>query len=558
VQHAIGDLALLADGRTAALVDPDGNVAWMCWPRFDSTPVLMQILDTRRGGVFALRPVAPEARVLARRYVPATLVLETTWQVGRSRLLVEDALLLDGSGRLVRRMRSEGDAVEVEVRFQLSPEAPPDAGLEVTSASPWADDAGVRVSRFEVASTPSVVTLHATRMHPAPVSAVDDTLRRWRGLCPAPRSFRLSSLSTPAMGEGELRDLLATSACVLLGLRASGGGIVAAPTTSLPQWPQTSRTWDYRYCWLRDAALAATALLRLGLVDDARSLALFLAGIAARDEPPALVRVDGTPAPEERSLDHLEGYRGARPVRIGNAAAKQLQIDITGEFTQLARALNDVDGLPDELAQGCGRMVEWAAACWTEPDHGIWEIRGAPRHYTHSRVMAWRALRDGARLAEEGMIEGDAARWRRLADEIRATVMRGDGELQLTDTGGGPDAALACLPLVGFLSADHPRCRSTLEAITHTLGRAGLLDRCLPEQETSREPCGPFLFPTFWMASALERSGSSGGRHIEAALAARSSLGLFGEVADPRGSTPLGNYPQVQSHAAFVLAATEA
>jgi GH15 family glucan-1,4-alpha-glucosidase len=308
---------------------------------------------------------------------------------------------------------------------------------------------------------------------------------------------------------------------------------------------------------VRDASLAATALLRLGLVDAARSLAAFLGEVTGRERPPALVRVDGSPPPDERPVAHLAGYRGSRPVRIGNAAAAQLQLDIAGELTQLCRALLDVDEPPASLRAACARVVAWAAQSWREPDHGIWEIRGAPRRYTHSRVMAWTALRDGAELCERGVIAGDAAGWRRAAAEVHAEVLRGvSSSLQLTTAGGGPDSALSCLTQTGFLAPGHPVVTATLAAIAGRLDRGGLLDRCLPEEEASPEPCGPFLFPSFWMATAAEQAGMRGRRHFDAAVAARGELDLFGEVADPGPLTPLGNYPQVQSHAAFVLAAT--
>jgi GH15 family glucan-1,4-alpha-glucosidase len=334
--------------------------------------------------------------------------------------------------------------------------------------------------------------------------------------------------------------------------------VVAAPTTSLPQWPGTARTWDYRYCWVRDGALAAAALVRLGLVDAACSLAAFLGDITARDRPPALVRVDGSPPPAERRLEHLAGYRGSRPVRVGNAAAAQIQLDIAGELTQLCRALLEVADPPASLRAACTRVVAWAARSWREPDHGIWEIRGAPRCYTHSRVMAWTALRDGAALCEQGVIDGDAGAWRRVAGEVHEAVLgTASPSLQLTASGGGPDAGLSCLPLTGFLPPTHPVTAATLAEIAGRLDRGGLLDRCLPEQEASPEPCGPFLFPSFWMASAAELAGMAGQRHFDAAVGARGDLGLFGEVTDPATLTPLGNYPQVQSHAAFILAATE-
>ncbi|HSP65943.1 MAG TPA: glycoside hydrolase family 15 protein, partial [Candidatus Deferrimicrobium sp.] len=359
-------------------------------------------------------------------------------------------------------------------------------------------------------------------------------------------------------GAGAAHALVAHSAAVLCGLRQRGGGIVAAPTTSLPQWPGSSRTWDYRYSWLRDTALAGVAMLRCGLAGDAAGIGDFV-GEATTTLPPAvLLRVDGTTPPEERTLDHLRGYRGARPVRIGNAASQQPQLDVAGEVLELAAALAAHDLLPASLRAGVQRVADWTAEHWTEPDHGIWEIRGAPRRYTHSRVMAWSGLVQAAALAERGVVGGSPARWRRAAEDIHAAVLRGGGALALTDAGGGPDAALAQVATVGFLGGDDARLAATLDSITARLDRGGLLDRHLPEEDSSDEECGPFLFATFWTADALERCGRDGTRYFGAAVSARGSLDLFGEVADPTDRSPLGNYPQVQSHASFALAATTA
>ncbi len=363
-------------------------------------------------------------------------------------------------------------------------------------------------------------------------------------------------LAERTVGAGRTRLLVQHSAAVLAGLRQRGGGIVAAPTTSIPQWPGSSRTWDYRYSWLRDTALAGAAMLRCGLVDDAAGLGDFIGAAAETLPPSVLLRVDGSPPPAEVTLDHLRGYGDARPVRIGNAAAGQPQLDVAGEVLELAAELAARDVLPPSLRGGVVRVADWTASSWTLPDHGIWEIRGDPRHYTHSRVMAWAGLVQAAALAERGVVAGNAASWRDAADAIRQAVLRGGGALTLTDTGGGPDAALAQAAIVGFLGADDPRMGATLDSITGVLDRGGLVDRHVPAEDASDDPCGPFLFATFWVAQALERCGRDGSAHFAAAAAARGALDLFGEVADPRDRSPLGNYPQVQSHAAFVLAAT--
>ncbi len=569
--YAIGDHALLADGRTAALVDPAGNVAWLCWPRIDSSPCLLSILDGRRGGVFEVAPLDPEATVVERGYLPGTLILRTVWRAGGGELAVHDLLACDDPPRLVRTMRAIG-TVEVGVLVSLAP----DAGRARPEVS--ADDGTLRVrgggidvavhapARWMVRSDRAVCHLSVDSGERAVVLCdanagdggvgLEATSRWFDERSGRARSSPLSPLAQRVLGVSSTRRLVEHSAAVLAGLRQRGGGIVAAPTTSIPQWPGSGRTWDYRYSWLRDSALAGVAMLRCAMVDDAIGIGDFIGRATTTLAPSVLLRVDGGAPPGESVIDELAGYAGSRPVRIGNAAAGQPQLDVAGEIVELAAELAALDALPRSLGEGVVHVADWTAQHWTEPDHGIWEIRGTPRHYTHSRVMAWAGLVRAAELAEAGAIRGDAPRWRRAADDIRQAVLANPGALTLTDGGGGPDAALAQAATTGFLAPDDPRLRATLDGITTTLDRGGLVDRHLPEQDVSDDPCGPFLFPTFWTAEALEVCGRDGSRQLAAAASARGSLDLFGEVADPRDNSPLGNYPQVQSHAAFVVAAT--
>jgi GH15 family glucan-1,4-alpha-glucosidase len=573
VQHPIGDHALLADGRTAALVDPDGNIAWMCWPRIDSSPCLLSILDDVSGGVFVVRPLDPGAIVVERGYVPGTLVLRTVWRADGGELVVHDALACDGEPRLVRTMRALG-AVEVGVRVALAPDAARsrvvvtadgavvrmcggDVDLAVHGPQPWmVTGDGAAVCHLSVDSTERTLVLcgaGTTDTRPS----LEGTLRWFAERVSAASASTPSPLAERTLGARHARELIVHSAAVLTGLRQRGGGIVAAPTTSLPQWPASSRTWDYRYSWLRDTALAGLAMLRCGLTTDAQGLGDFIGAATSSLPPSVLLRVDGTAPPRERTLDHLRGYGGARPVRIGNAASEQPQLDVAGEVLEFASALAAHDLLPASLRDGVVRVAHWTAEHWTQPDHGIWEIRGEPRHYTHSRVMAWTGLVQAAGLAARGVVDADARGWQRAAGDIRDAVLRGGGALTLTESGGGPDAALAQAATAGFLGSDDPRLHATLDGILNSLDRGGLIDRHLSVEDTLGDPCGPFLFATFWVAEALERCGRDGSANFSAAVATRGSLDLFGEVADPTDGSPLGNYPQVQSHASFIMAATE-
>jgi alpha,alpha-trehalase len=562
MQYPIGEHALLADSRTAALIDPDGNVAWLCWPWIDSTPLLFSSLDAERGGTFSLRPARPDARLVSRRYHPRSLVLETVWEVGSTRLIVEDALDLGEGPLLVRSLRAEGDAVDVAVSvtapswpgtaaslrvFDQSVELAGVSRVVIHAPSRW--EAKPRAATCELTVHPGrseTVTLGTADIAPQTVS-IDSTLAEWQQAIP--ETIASSDVRFP-----ESAQLLGTTAAVLLGLRRRNGGIVAAPTTSLPQWPGSARTWDYRYCWLRDSSIAALAMLRLGLVDAARSLGAFIGAVVTESGPLPLVRVDGTAPPEETEIPELAGYRGARPVRIGNAAAGQAQLDVPGEVIELATSLARESALPDELRAAVPILAEWLVRHWREPDHGIWEIRGAPARYTHSLITATSGLEGAAALVDQRVVSGDAGGWRHAAAAIASELGSTARALELRLDGGGADAALAQAALLGGLEIVARRIDPTLDLIVARLGRGGLVDRYEGQPDTLGDPSGPFVFPTFWLAGALTARRRDGSRWLEAALTTRGPLGLFGEVADPGDHSPLGNYPQVQSHAAFVLA----
>jgi GH15 family glucan-1,4-alpha-glucosidase len=419
------------------------------------------------------------------------------------------------------------------------------AGVAVHAPSEWEPHAGGTRSTVRVQpATPTTVTLGAAGIA-SRAPSIAATLVAWHGQVP-------SFLS--ASPHSQLDGLLETTAAVLLGLRRNDGGIVAAPTTSLPQWPGSGRTWDYRYCWLRDSSLAALALLRLGLVDTARSLGAFIGSVVLESGPLPLVRIDGAAAPEETEISELAGYGGARPVRVGNGAALQAQLDVPGEVIELATSLAAAAALPDELAAAVSILARWLVDHWRDPDNGIWEIRGAPRRYTHSLLTAVSGLMGAASLADRGRVAGDADVWRRAAADATAAISSTGGAMEIHLDGGGADSALAQVALLSGLESFRGRIDPTLDLIAGRLGRGGLVDRHESHADTRSDPCAPFVFPTFWLAAALAAVGRDGSRSLDAALATRGALGLFGEVADPGDHTPLGNYPQVQSHASFVLA----
>jgi GH15 family glucan-1,4-alpha-glucosidase len=570
MQQPIGEHALLADSRTAALIDPDGTVTWLCWPWIDSTPLLFSMLDGERGGAFSIRPANEGARVVSRRYHARSLVLETVWDVDGAKLIVDDALDLGTQPLLVRRLRAEGGDVEVDLAFRaprwddslsglrisghaLEVDAP--TPVVVTAPSEWesrSHGAGIRY-RMQPGE-PAVVTLGSPGIA-LDAAGIESTLADWRAMVTSLDGLDIDLVGS-GIGESAMRELLGTTAAVLLGLRNQRGGIVAAPTTSLPQWPGATRNWDYRYSWLRDSSLAGLAMVRLGLVDAAHGLGAFVGGVVNEHGPVPLVRVDGTAAPEELQRNDLAGYRGARPVRIGNGAAKQAQIDVPGEVIEFAVALHSAGALPDELRRAVPILANWLAGHWREGDNGIWEIRGLPRRYTHSLVTAMSGLAGAGALAAAGAVEGDARTWQAVRSDIASDLGSEDAALQLRLDGRGADAALAQLALLSGLESLRSRIAPTLDLIIERLDRGGLMDRHEGHADTLDDPCGPFVFPTFWLSAALTAVGRDGSRWLDAALETRGPLGLFGEVADPVDHTPLGNYPQVQSHAAFALAVT--
>ena len=522
--------------------------------------MFFSILDADRGGSFVVRPAWNDAFVVSRRYLPRSLVLETVWQVGAARLIVEDALDLGEGPLLIRRLRAEGDDVAVAVTvtapdwpgrggslrtFGNVVEVDGGAGVAIHAPSEWKPYASGTRSAFLVRTeSPATVTL-ATAGIAERAPSIAATVSAWHQQVP---------VFSGATALPHVEGLLETTAAVLLGLRQRNGGIVAAPTTSLPQWPGSSRTWDYRYCWLRDSSLAALALLRLGLTEAGRSLGAFIGSVVVESGPRPLVRVDGTAAPEEAEAAQVAGYGGARPVRIGNGAALQAQLDVPGEVIELATTLADLGALPRELAEAVPILAGWLVDHWREPDNGIWEIRGALRRYTHSLLTAVSGLAGAASLADRRLVAGDAEQWRRAAAAATDAIGPSGGAMEIHLDGGGADAALSQAALLTGMERFKERIDPTLDLIVERLARGGLIDRHESQADTLADPCAPFVFPTFWLAGALAATGRDGSAWLEGALATRGPLDLFGEVADPRDGSPLGNYPQVQSHATFVLA----
>ncbi|HVL84709.1 MAG TPA: glycoside hydrolase family 15 protein [Pseudonocardia sp.] len=584
----LSEYAFLSDCHTAALVGPDGAVEWMCGPRFDGPAHFARLLDRRRGGAWEL-DVAGAGRPV-RRYLDPGLVLESRWSAPAGEVVVHDFLALrepDGDagrpiapeGVLVRLVRCERGAARVTARLDARPDfgraaaawRPSGGAVRSGDGSLWvsgdpgpgiAQDDTVRVAADLRAGEVAVLALGYDGGAARPVDGaaaaalLERTVGAWRDW---------SALSDY---DGVDAERVRHSAVVLRGLMFDEtGALLAAPTTSLPEWIGGSRNWDYRYAWHRDAALVVLVLLRLGHAEEAGHYLRFLLehcrGREDRLEP--MLGIDGGTGAEEHELDHLDGYAGSRPVRIGNEAFGQHQIDTYGQVLDAALAYQAVTrDLSAEHLDELWRIVDALCARWREPDHGKWEVRDDPRHWTHSKVLAWVALDRGVRLAELCGATGlPLDGWRAERDAVHAEVLeRGTdaaGAFVQSYGAANRDASLLQVPLLGFLDGDDPRVLATLEAVDAELGAGGFLVHRYDPQATDDglgTPEGAFLLSSFEMVSALVLAGRvDRARERYARLCARSGpFGLFSEEMAGDG-TMLGNYPQAFTHLALIDAA---
>jgi GH15 family glucan-1,4-alpha-glucosidase len=578
----IEDYALIGDLQAAALVERGGSIDWLCFPRFDSGACFAALLGTPENGRWLLAPAAGGEPT--RRYLPDTMVLETTWENDEGCVRVYDFMPPRGRAPdVVRIVEGVRGAVkmrgELVIRFDYGSIVPwvrrvghdrvaiagPDALYLRTPAHTFGENmhttSEATVSEGE--RVPFVLTWnpsHAPAPTPVdPDGALHETIsfwKEWNARCKVP------------LPERE-RALIHRSLMVLKTLTyAPTGGIVAAPTTSLPEALGGVRNWDYRYCWLRDATLTLLALLHAGHRDEAAAWRDWLLRAVAGD--PADLQIMYGVAGERRLTEYelpwLEGYAGSKPVRVGNAASEQLQVDVFGEV---------MDALFQARVQGLESTgPAWALErtllkalekTWEQPDEGIWEVRGGARHFVHSKVMAWVAFDRAVRTVEEQGLHGPVDRWRGLRDTIHAQVCeRGfDAELgSFTQSYGSKelDASLLLIPLVGFLPATDARVRGTIEAVERELIRDGLVLRYrthgdsadgLPGDE------GVFLPCSFWLCDCYELLGRHDEAHVlfERLVGLRNDVGLLAEEYDPRNERQLGNFPQAFTHLALVNSA---
>lgn len=577
----IGEYALLGDCHTAALVGRDGTLDWLCLPRFDSPACMAALLGTSEHGHWSLCPDEP---VLGshRQYRDDTLVLETTFVTAGGEVTLVDYMPVEQEHRtLIRQIK--GVKGRVRMRFTLLLRF--DYGLTVPWVTSSHDGQGLRAiagpdqvvvrstvplhdgpdrtteAFFEVreGQTESFVLLHAASHCPIPTPPVDveatlaQTEAWWRAWC-AQCTYR-----------GPWREAVMRSLIVLKALTyAPTGGIVAAPTTSLPEDPGGTRNWDYRYCWLRDASLTLAAFISCGYSSEAQAwrdwLHRSIAGEARQMQ--IMYGVCGERNLQEWSVGYLPGYHGARPVRVGNAASDQVQLDIYGIMARVAQ-LGRAAGLSSTHSAWMlqTHLVNRLQEIWRQPDQGIWEVRGKPRNFVHSKVMAWLAFQASLQDMARYGLSGPKEHWTATRDALHADICTHGFNAEIgsfvqfygSDT---VDASLLLLPRVGFLPYDDPRILQTIETVEKRLLQNGFLQRY--ETHTNVDgmssPEGAFLACSFWLADAYARTDRKPEALalFEKLLALRNDVGLLAEEYDPQKNIQLGNFPQAFSHLALI------
>jgi len=575
----IEDYALIGDCSTAALVGRNGSIDWLCWPRFDSSACFAALLGNEQNGRFLLAPAA-QAGPATRRYRDGSLVLETVFDSPDGQVAIIDFMVPETPNScIVRIVEGRRGSVpmrmELALRFDYGTSVPwvtkrpggngivAIAGPEMVvlrTSVPLCGAAMTTVSDFTVTegSSVSFVLTHSASHLPMPPSLdADDALyateRHW-----AAWSGRLAYDGPWAHA---VKRSLLTLKCLTY---APTGGIVAAPTTSLPECLTGSRNWDYRFCWLRDATITLFAFMATGYYDEAASWAEWLhRSIAGSPEQVQIMYgIGGERRLEELTVDFLPGYQNAAPVRVGNAAATQVQLDVFGEVMDALHQARCARLLTNSQTWSLQRaLLNHLETIWQQPDEGLWETRGGARHFTFSKVMAWVAFDRGIRDAETFGLDAPIERWRDIRAAIHAAVCRDGYDEQLgsfVQSFGAKalDASLLLIPIVGFLPHDDPRILGTVTAIERNLLVDGFVLRYRTEDGGDGLPSGEgaFLACSFWLASAMHLQG----REVEArALFERllglcNDVGLLSEEYDPRAGRFTGNFPQAFSHVALI------
>ncbi|HEY2602537.1 MAG TPA: glycoside hydrolase family 15 protein [Thermoleophilaceae bacterium] len=597
----IGDYAFLSDCQTTALVAPNGNVEWLCLPRMDSPSAFGAILDRDAGG-FRIGPADVNVPA-ARRYIPGTMVLETSWETRMGWVIVRDALSVGPwhheteRSQRHRRSPTDHDADHVLLRLiecvqgsvEIKVECEPafdygglaadwdygGTGYNEAVASSEGMDLRLRLVSdlrlgFEGPRARARTMLHEGEVafvalgwseHPLPESY--EQAAEWLGRT---GRFWQEWLKHGSFPDHPWRTHLQRSALTLKGLTyAPSGAMIAAATTSLPETPGGDRNWDYRFSWIRDSTFMLWALYTLGFDEEANDFFYFVADVveAAEGDLQIMHGIDGESQLDEQELEHLSGYDHARPVRIGNGAYDQRQHDVWGAvLDSIYLHTRSRDQLPDRLWPIIKSQVQAALANWREPDRGIWEVRGEPKHFTSSKLMCWVAADRGVRLARIRDDAATAERWQAAADEIHADICANGVDsrgvfVQHYDT-EALDASVLLMPLVRFLPPDDERIRNTVLAIADELTEEGLVLRYRVDETDdgfSGEE-GTFTICSFWLCSALVEIGELARARglCEKLLSYASPLALYAEQLDPLTGRHLGNFPQAFTHLALINA----
>jgi GH15 family glucan-1,4-alpha-glucosidase len=567
----ISDYAFLSDCRSAALVSTDGAIDWLCWPRFDSPALFGALLDARRGGMWRIRPVA-DARV-ERRYLPHTNVVETTFTTETGSVRLTDWLHVGARQAMCRRLEGVTGEVEMELVCDPRPNFGEDGPVAWRQRLGWlvcelpggdtlvADGLrGACERRTVVAGEVHGFSLTLNRPGPSDLAnSLERTAAHWADWC--------AGLHLPTVAP----DVVERSALTLKGLQYQpSGAIIAAATTSLPECIGGTRNWDYRYSWLRDATLTLAALGKVGKVNEAQSWLDWLKMISLAsgvEDLQIMYGIGGEPDLPETELRHLEGYKASSPVRVGNGAAQQRQIDTYGELADaiwMMRLRSEEPMNPHRWRLMCA-LANRTLREWREPDEGIWEVRGEPRHFVYSKVMCWVALDRAIALAElDGYDDEALPRWRAERDELRDEILELGydhdlGAFTQSYGSGNLDASNLMLATVGFISPDDARFVGTVRATQEHLVRGGLVDRydvANTDDGFAGEEEGTFAICTLWLCTALLQIGDlAAARELfERVVGCANDLGLLAEELTPAGEQ-LGNYPQAYTHIALILCA---
>jgi GH15 family glucan-1,4-alpha-glucosidase len=575
------DYGLIGDLQSAALVGRNGAMDWLCLPRFDSASCFAALLGDERHGRWLVAP-AGEAHASSRRYRPGTLVLETDFETAEGAVRLIDFMprRREGPPRVMRIVEGLRGRVPMRMELALRPDygsivpwiepasdgvfstAGPDA-FRLSTPVPLSVEDGTVTAEFVVAEGARerlTLTWHISYEDGPPVEDADSALarteawwREWSGRC---------------QYQGAYRDEVLTSLIALKAMTSeTTGALIAAPTTSLPEDIGGVRNWDYRYCWLRDSVLALEALLAAGYTEEAVAFRDFLLRVATGDPTKIQIMygIGGERRLTEFDLPELPGYESSKPVRIGNAASEQFQLDVYGEVAGVMFLGTEVlGGIETRLWPRWRAAVEYVETIWRRPDDGIWEARGPQRHYTYSKVMAWVVFDRAVRIAERFELDAPLDRWKQIRDEIHREVCEQgyDSERRtFTQYYGSKelDASVLNIPLVGFLPGTDERVTGTIDAVMRELGRDGFVSRYSTAETDDGLPGdeGQFLACSFWLVSALALNGrvEEARALFERLLGLANDLGLLAEEYDVGRRRQVGNFPQAFSHLTLILAA---